>query len=162
WDGPLKPSTEWRFHWLTMTRRHDVTALIHAHPPYATALSILREPIPPCHYMIAAFGGMDVRVCDYATVGSSELAEYVLAGLDGRNACLMANHGIVATGLGLEQALWRTGELEAVARHYHLARQIGEPVLLKEEEIADTHRVFAGYGLRGTEDTRDPTGRGLI
>ena len=148
WEGPLKPSTEWRFHWLAMKQREDVTAVVHAHPPYATALAILRKPIPSCHYMIAAFGGMDVRVADYSTFGTPELANHVVSALEGRTACLMANHGIVATGTGLEQAMWRAGELEAIARQYHLSLQIGTPHLLSEEEIEDTKRMFKGYGVQ--------------
>lgn len=148
WDGPLKPSTEWRFHWLAMKRREDVTAVVHAHPPFCTALSILRKPIPACHYMIAAFGGMDVRVCEYSTFGTQDLAEYVMTALEDRTACLMANHGMVATGTGLTQAMWRAGELEAIARQYHLALQLGEPHILTKEDIDDTLRAFAGYGVQ--------------
>lgn len=148
WDGPLKPSTEWRFHWKSMKYRDDVTAVVHAHPPYCTALSILRKPIPACHYMIAAFGGMDVRVAGYNTFGSPELADHVIEALKGRSACLMANHGMVATGVGLEQAMWRAGELEAIARQYHLALMLGEPHILSKEEIDDTNRMFAGYGVQ--------------
>ena len=148
WEGPLKPSTEWRFHWLAMKQREDVTAVVHAHPPYATALSILRKPIPSCHYMIAAFGGMDVRVADYATFGTVELAYHVVAALEGRTACLMANHGMVAAGVGLEQAMWRAGELEAIARQYHLSLQSGKPHLLSEEQIEETKRMFKGYGVQ--------------
>jgi len=148
WDGPLKPSTEWRFHWLSMKHREDVTAVVHAHPPYCTTLGILRMTIPACHYMIAAFGGMDVRCSDYATFGSPELAEHVVAALEGRSACLMANHGMVATGTGIEQAMWRAIELEAIARQYHLTLQLGQPVLLSEDEIEDTNRMFAGYGVQ--------------
>ena len=149
WEGPLKPSTEWRFHWLVMKHREDITAVVHAHPPYATALSILRKPIPSCHYMIAAFGGMDVRVADYATFGTVELAYHVVAALEGRTACLMANHGMVAAGVGLEQAMWRAGELEAIACQYHLSLQSGKPHLLSEEQIEETKRMFKGYGLQG-------------
>lgn len=148
WDGPLKPSTEWRFHWLSMKHREDVTAVVHAHPPYCTALAILRKPIPACHYMVAAFGGMDVRCCDYATFGSPELAHHVMKGLEGRSACLMANHGMVATGVGIEQAMWRAGELEAIARQYHLSLLLGEPHILSKEEIDDTARMFLGYGVQ--------------
>lgn len=148
WEGPLKPSTEWRFHWLSLKERNDVTAVVHAHPPYATALSILRQPIPACHYMIAAFGGLDVRCCDYHVFGSYELAQGVVTALAGRTACLMANHGIVAMGVGMEQAMWRAGELEAIAKQYHLALQIGEPVILSKQQIEETVKMFAGYGVQ--------------
>ncbi len=151
WEGSLKPSTEWRFHWLSMKHRDDVTAVVHAHPTYCVALAILRKSIPSCHYMIAAFGGMDVPCSKYATFGSPELAAYVMEALEGRSACLMANHGMVATGTGMEQAMWRAIELEAIARQYYLALQLGEPVLLNEKEIDDTMEMFAGYGVQADQ-----------
>ena len=146
WDGPRKPSTEWRFHWLLLKHREDVGAVVHAHPTYCTALAILRQPIPACHYMIAAFGGMDVRCAGYATFGTPELADLAFEALEGRTACLLANHGMVAVGEGVDQALWRAVELEAIARQYHTARLIGQPVLLSKEEIDATFGMFAGYG----------------
>lgn len=148
WDGPLKPSTEWRFHWLALKKRSDVTAVIHAHPTYCTTLAINHMTIPSCHYMIAAFGGMDVRCARYATFGSPELAQNVVEALEDRTACLMANHGMVATGVGMEQAMWRAIELEAIARQYFQSLQIGKPVLLSKAEIDDTFKMFAGYGVQ--------------
>ena len=72
----------------------------------------------------------------------------VIEALDGRTACLLANHGMVAGGRGLEQAMWRAVELETLARQYHLASQMGEPVILSKEEMEDTFRMFAGYGVK--------------
>lgn len=148
WDGPKKPSTEWRIHWRLLKDRSDLTAIVHAHPTYCTTLAILREPIPACHYMIAAFGGMDVRCAGYHTFGSPELADMVVAAMEGRNACLLANHGMVAGGSGLAQAMWRAIELETIARQYCLARQLGDPVILSREEMDETFRMFAGYGVQ--------------
>ena len=148
WDGPVKPSTEWGFHWKLLKDRKDITAVVHAHPTYCTALAILRRPIPACHYMIAAFGGVDVRCAGYETFGTPELAAAVIEAMEGRTACLMANHGMVAGGAGLEKAMWRAQELEALARQYYLASQLGEPVLLSAEEIDKNLKLFAGYGLQ--------------
>ena len=83
YDGPLLPSTEWRFHLDIMKARPEVGAIVHTHSTFATVLAILRKPIPACHYMVAAFGGTDVRVADYATYGTKELAENALKALDG-------------------------------------------------------------------------------
>ena len=62
WSGPLKPSTEWRFHLDIMRARPDVGAIVHSHPPYCTALATLNRPILAAHYMIAQFGGPIDRV----------------------------------------------------------------------------------------------------
>lgn len=148
WEGPLKPSTEWRFHLDLVRARPEIGAIVHTHAIYATTLAIARRPIPPVHYMIAAFGGSDIRVAPYATYGTAELSRNVLAAMEGRHACLMANHGMLAAGPTLEKAMWLAVELETLARQYFNTLQIGGPVLLDEAAIAETRRSFAGYGLQ--------------
>lgn len=148
WHGPLKPSTEWRFHLDIMRARPDVGAIVHTHSTYATVLGIARKPIPACHYMIAAFGGMDIRCADYATYGTQALSENALKALDNRNGCILANHGMIATGGNLEKAMWLAVELETIAKQYYLSLTIGGPVLLTEAEIADTVKGFSTYGLQ--------------
>jgi L-fuculose-phosphate aldolase len=148
WTGPLQPSTEWRLHRDILRQRPEVGSVVHAHSPFATVLAIARKPIPACHYMIAAFGGMDVRVADYATYGTAELATHALTALEGRHGCLLANHGMIAVGDTVEKAMWRAVELETIARQYYHALLIGGPVLLGEAEIADAMKGFAAYGLR--------------
>lgn len=148
WDGPKKPSVEWRFHLDILKARPEVMATVHTHSMYATILAIARKPIPPCHYMIAAFGGSDVRVCDYAKYGTKELSINVLKAMEGRSACLMANHGMLATGSSLDKAMWAAVELETIVKQYYHSLLIGGPVLLSEEEIDRVVREFHGYGLK--------------
>ena len=150
WSGPLKPSTEWRIHWQLMKTRPDLDAIVHAHPAHCTAMAMLRKPIPACHYMVAIFGGTDVRCAGYHTFGTPELAEMVLEAMADRTACLLANHGMIVAGASLEQAMWRAVELEALARQYLLALQVGEPVILSEAQIADTLAMMSGYGVGET------------
>lgn len=148
WEGPLKPSTEWRFHLDITKARPDVGAIVHTHATFATVLAIGRRTIPACHYMIAAFGGNDVRCADYATYGTKELSVNALAALEGRNACLLANHGLIATGPTLDKAMWAAVELETIAKQYYYSLTIGSPVILTDEQIEDTRRGFATYGLQ--------------
>lgn len=147
WDGPLKPSTEWRFHLDIMQSRADVSAIVHAHPTFCTTLAIARKDIPAAHYMIAAFGGASVRCSGYATFGTEALSKTALEALEGRNACLLANHGMIAAGPTLEKAMWLAVELETLARQYYHALLIGGPVLLSDAEIAETAAAFGSYGL---------------
>lgn len=147
WTGPLKPSTEWRFHRDILRQRPDAGAVVHTHATYCTTLAILRRGIPPVHYMIAAFGGADVRCAPYATYGTAELADLAVAAMEGRNACLLANHGMIVAGPTLAKAMWLAVELETLAKQYCLSLQIGEPVLLTDAEIADAANGFASYGL---------------
>ena len=149
WEGPLKPSTEWRFHLDILKARPDLGAVVHTHSTFATILSILRREIPACHYMIAAFGGPNVRCADYATYGTAELSRNALAALEGRHGCLLANHGMIAAGPNLDKAMWLAVELETLAKQYFHALQIGEPVVLDDEEIARVADGFRSYGLGG-------------
>ena len=148
WDGPLKPSTEWRFHFDILKSRTDAGAVVHAHPTFCTTLAIARKPIPAVHYMIAAFGGNDVRCAPYATFGTADLSNYALQALENRNACLLANHGSIAVGADLEKAMWLAVELETIARQYYNSLLIGGPVLLSDEEIVDTAKSFGSYGVQ--------------
>jgi len=153
-DGPRPPSTEWRFHQALLNARPDAMAVVHAHPPHCTALAIARRDIPACHYMVAAFGGADVRCAGYATYGTEALADLALTAMEGRTACLLANHGMIAMGETLAKAMWRAVELEALARQYVLSLSIGGPVILSDAQIDDTLAGFATYGLRDDTDKR--------
>ena len=147
WEGPRKPSSEWRFHLDILNARPEIGAVVHAHPTYCTALAMLREDIPAAHYMIAAFGGTTVRCSPFAIFGTAELSRHAVAALEDRTACLLANHGAIAIGATLEAAMWRMVELETLARQYAIARQIGEPVILSGDDIATTLAAFSGYGV---------------
>jgi L-fuculose-phosphate aldolase len=148
WQGPKKPSSEWRFHRDILANRPEFHAIVHTHSVHATALAICRRPIPAAHYMIAAFGGPTVRCADFAIFGTQELSDLALKALVGRNACLLANHGAIACGPTLERAMWLMNELETLARQYILALQIGDPVVLDDDAIAATAAKFGytGYG----------------
>jgi L-fuculose-phosphate aldolase len=141
--GPKRPSSEWRFHLDIMEARPEVGAIVHTHAPYATALAMARREIPACHYMIARFGGAPIRLAGYALFGTAELSDQVVAALRGRTACLMANHGFVATGPTLAAAMVAAVELEALAKQYVLSLSIGGPVLLSEREVSAAIRQFA-------------------
>jgi L-fuculose-phosphate aldolase len=147
YDHPRRPSSEWRFHRDIYVARPDVGAVVHAHPPYSTALAICRTEIPAIHYMIAVSGGDSIRCCDYYTYGTQELSDAVVRALEGRMACLMANHGMIATGTNMEQAMWRAVEVETLARQYTLALQVGKPVMLTEAEVVQSLEKFGNYGL---------------
>lgn len=141
-----KPSSEWRFHLDILRSRGEVNAVVHAHPPYATILSIMGLEIPPIHYMIAAAGGASIRCSPYATYGTAELSEHAVKALEDRFACLLGHHGMIAVGPSLPRALWLAVEVEALARQYHGCLQIGTPPLLSESEIERVRQKMAGYG----------------
>lgn len=147
--GRRKPSSEWRFHRDLYATRPEAGAVVHAHSPYATSLACLRRDIPPFHYMIARFGGDTVRCAGYATFGSQALSDSALAALEDRNACLLANHGLLACGRDLDHALGLAVELEELCGQYWRACQLGEPALLSPEEMAEVLQKFRSYGQQG-------------
>lgn len=144
--GPHNPSSEWRFHRDIMKARKDVNAIVHAHPVHCTAIAITGQDIPAVHYMIAAFGGPTVRCGAYATYGTDELSRHALKALEGRLACLLANHGAIACAGTLKRAFWLMSELEVLARQFIMARQAGTPVVLPDDEIARVVEKFKSYG----------------
>ncbi|MGU3547110.1 class II aldolase/adducin family protein [Methylobacterium sp. A52T] len=152
-----KPSSEWRFHRDILASRPEFHAVVHAHPVYCTAFAICGEAIPAVHYMIAAFGGPTVRCAPYAPYGTEELSDLALAALVDRNACLLANHGMIAAGASLEKALWLAVELETLCQQYAVARQIGTPIILSDDEIGTTVERFRGYGLNAARSTAPET-----
>ena len=148
WSGPIKPSTEWRFHRDILRDRPEINGIVHAHPNFATTLAITRRSIPACHYMVAIFGGTDVRCGGYARYGTPELSREALAALSGRTACLLANHGTIALGENLDKAMWWAVELETLAKQYYHSLQLdGGPVILSDAEMAEVLESFSGYGL---------------
>jgi len=147
--GKLAPSSEWRFHLDILRARPDIAAVVHTHSTYATALAICGLEIPAVHYMVAAAGGPTIRVAPYATYGTAELSGHALQALEGRSACLLANHGVIATGPNLKRALWLAGEVETLAKQYVLAQSLGAPQILPDDEIARVVEKFKSYGPRG-------------
>ena len=146
WRGPRKPSSEWRLHRDILRHRPDVGAVVHTHSLYATVLSTLHRPIPALHYMIASFNGPTIRCTPYAPFGTQALSDLIIEHLGDRHGVLLGNHGMVATGRDLAQAMWRAGELETLAKMAFLAGCAGTPVILPDEEIARTVERFADYG----------------
>ena len=140
WCGPLRPSSEWRFHRDIMQARPDIDAIVHTHPPYATIIAIMGLNIPPIHYMIAAAGSDHIKCARYATFGTEELSRNAVKALEGSHACLLEHHGLIVVAKSLVRALWLSVEVETLARQFHGAMQIGIPRLLSKEEIA---RVMA-------------------
>jgi L-fuculose-phosphate aldolase len=146
--GTLRPSSEWRIHRDLYRARPAARAVVHAHSPYAVSLACLRRGIPAFHYMVAVAGGKDIRCADYATFGTQALSDAVLVALEGRRACLMSNHGMVAVGEGIDAALALAVEVEALCAQYWRARLMGEPVLLSDAEMDEVLARFGDYGQR--------------
>lgn len=144
-QGARAPSSEWRFHRDILQARPQVGAVIHTHAMFATTLACLRRDVPAFHYMIAVAGGSDIRCAPYALFGSQALSDAALAALQGRKACLLANHGMLVAGRDLAAALDLAREVETLCEQYWRALQAGEPALLSAQEMAEVMQQFRGY-----------------
>ena len=143
--GTRVPSSEWRFHRAIYAARPEVQAIVHAHSPFATTLACLDRGIPAFHYMVAVAGGSDIRCAPYATFGTQELADHAVRALDGRDACLLAHHGMIAVGDSLKDALALAVEVETLAEMYWRALQIDQPQNLSDGEMERVLAKFSTY-----------------
>jgi L-fuculose-phosphate aldolase len=145
-EAAKKPSSEWRFHRDILLSRPEINAVIHTHSMFATTLACLHKDIPPFHYMIAVTGAETIRCAPYALFGTQVLSDHALAALYHSKACLLANHGMIALGRDLEDALAVTIEVENLCEQYWRALQIGELHLLTDIEMHEVFQQFKGYG----------------
>ncbi|WP_043263794.1 class II aldolase/adducin family protein [Streptomyces sp. CT34] len=146
--GRLRPTSELPLH-LAVYRHTPAAAIVHTHAPNATAVSTLVTELPPIHYMAAALGG-PVRVAPYALYGSDELAANMLGALRDRTAALLQNHGTIAYGASLDQALERTAQLEWMCRVWLAASSVPghTPSLLSAAQLDAAADRLRGYGQR--------------
>jgi L-fuculose-phosphate aldolase len=144
--GQKTPTSEWQLHRDILGARPDVQAIVHTHSLFCTTLSMLRRDIPGVHYMVVLAGSDAIPCAEYATFGSAKLALNAVCALRGGNACLLANHGMVALGSSLAGALKLAAEVETLASQYWHAAQLGAPTVLDREELAAVRKQFADYG----------------
>ena len=147
--GQRAPSTEWRLHRDILGARPDVQAIVHTHSLFCTTVSMLRQAIPAIHYMVVLSGNDEIPCAEYATFGSEQLAVNAVAALRGGDACLLANHGMIALGSSLASALKLAAEVETLASQYWHASQLGTPHVLDHQELQAVRARFAEYGQRG-------------
>ncbi len=145
-EGELAPTSELGLH-LGVYHEHDAGAVIHAHSPMATALSCVLDELPVVHYNQLALGGT-IRVARYETFGTEPLARATLDALEGRQAALMANHGVIVCGTDMAAAVQNALLLEWLCSVYWHAAALGTPNSLTDEQCHDVVRVVVerSYG----------------
>lgn len=139
-------SSEWAMHAAVYATCPTVNVIIHTHADAATALACLNERLPPFHYMVLRFGGDDVRCARYAAFGTQALADLAAVAINGRTACLLANHGMIVGAPSAKQAFDDAVLLETLCRQYLMARAAGTPRLLSKEELQAARERFRTYG----------------
>jgi L-fuculose-phosphate aldolase len=147
-DQLRQPSSEWHFHCDLYQSRPDINAIVHAHPTYCTALACTGHDIPAFHYMVAVAGGVNIPLASYHLFGTEALSHAVKAVLHDRQACLMANHGMIALGQDLNSAFKLALEVESLAKQYCEALKLGTISLLSDQQMAEVIEKFKSYGQR--------------
>ncbi|QFG20540.1 class II aldolase/adducin family protein [Actinomadura sp. WMMB 499] len=133
--GERAPSSETPMH-LALYEATPAAAIVHTHSTYGAVVATTMAELPPIHYNTLLLGGV-VKVAEYATYGTPELAANVRAAMaGGKRAALMANHGGVAIGGDLDEAFENARLLEWLCGVYVRARTIGEPRVLTDAELA--------------------------
>ena len=155
-EDQLTPSSEWQMHADVYREKPDVNAIVHCHSPYATILACAHKSIPAVHYMVAAAGSDEIPLAGYATFGSKELSQANLEALSGSLACLLANHGQLATGENLDQALKLAELVEEQAHCYWGTLAIGGPRLLDSQQMNEVLAAFADYGQQKSTNGLPP------
>jgi len=136
-EGPHRPSSEWPMHAEIYKNRPEVRSVVHTHSPYATAFSVVNEPIPLILIEMVYFLLREVPVAPVATQGTISVGEGVVEALKNGVACLMQNHGAVTVGRDLPEAYIRTEYVEDAAKIYHMARTVGTPTLIPDEIVKE-------------------------
>ena len=142
----LKPSSELEMHMILYRNREDVNAVIHTHPVYTTVLACLRQDLPAIDYMIAVTGATKVRCAEYASYGTKELAENAYKAMGSSLAVILANHGLTTAGKDIANALNITVQVEYISNLYIKAKNIGEPIILPDDEMNSMLERFKTYG----------------
>lgn len=146
--GEMAPSSEVPMHrHLYRGLAGEPGAIVHTHSPWSTAMAVLREPLPPIHYMIVAVGDR-VPVAEYAPYGTEALAANVVAAMEGADATatFIENHGLVVVADDLSTAVENVRHVESLARLYLQTTAVGDPAELSSEQLATVRERFAGYG----------------
>jgi len=145
--GDLRPTTEIRMHLFVYERRRDVRAIVHAHPPFATAFAVAGIPLdrPVLPEVVAGLGG--IPLAPYATPSTDEVPDSLLPFVEHYTAILLSNHGAITFGTDLHDAYFKMEKVEHAAEIIYRARMLGTVRELSEDDLARLRAVaYAAHG----------------
>ncbi|HLQ31014.1 MAG TPA: class II aldolase/adducin family protein [Ktedonobacteraceae bacterium] len=142
-EGKRRPTTELPVHTLVLRCRRDIHCVMHTHSPYATAFGVIYQPIPVVLSDSALYLGREVPIAPYHLSGTSEFAELVANTLKDGSAVIWGNHGAMVVGMDLPLAFSIAHALEDSAKVYTIAKQLGNPVVLSEQEVTKLRDFFS-------------------
>lgn len=143
-EGRYAPSSETPMHTEVYRKMPWVRGVVHTHSIYATTFACLGRPIEPAHYLIAMVGGR-IPVAPYATFGTREIGQNAVDSFGDSLAVLLAQHGVLAIGHSLEEAVNVASATEFVAEVYYKALLLDQPALIPPDELVHLKGRFARY-----------------
>lgn len=147
--GHRKPSSETPMHLEIYKKMPEICAIVHTHSIYASAFAVNQMSIPALIEDMVQIAGGDIRVARYALPGTKELAENAAEALRGRNACLLANHGVIGIGRTMEEAYKVCLITEKSAQIAAISQSLGTPVCLSDEDITIMREYYLhSYGQK--------------
>ena len=141
----IKPSSEIDLHLLLYKERNELSSIVHCHSNWASILSCLRVNILSFHYMVAEFGGDDIKCSKYATFGTIKLAKFVVNSAKNRNGCLIANHGQICFGKNIKEAMHFSQALEKLSKQYYFCILSKKLKKLNKKEMNEVLKIFPSY-----------------
>ena len=147
-NNKIKPSSEVDLHLMLYKNRDEIRSVVHCHSEWASILSCQRKDILQFHYMVAEFGGRDIKCAEYATFGTKKLAKNVLKAIKKRKGCLMANHGQICVGKNLEEASHLSIALEKLSKQYFFCLLSKNLKMLSDNEMKEVLKSFSNYKLK--------------
>jgi L-fuculose-phosphate aldolase len=148
-EGFRKPSSEYLLHLEIYNKYPNINAVMHTHSTYASAFAVTRKEIPPIIEDMVQIAGGNIRVANYALPGTIQLAVNVVEALEGRNACLLANHGLTGIGRNIEEAYKVCLIVEKSAEIAYISQNLGKPFVLSDEDIKIMREYYLNsYGQK--------------
>jgi L-fuculose-phosphate aldolase/L-ribulose-5-phosphate 4-epimerase len=144
-EGEYRPSVATNLWTAILKKRPDIHAVVHSHSPYASAFSVINQPIPIVTETMANWFGQPIQVARYAHLEDDHFVSAPLEALGDGFAVLLGQHGPITVGKNLHQALERAVTLEEAAKTYAVARDIGEPLVFTAQQA---RRSFDYYHNR--------------
>ena len=146
-EGELKATIETIMHIEVHKARKKINAVVHAHPPFCSAVAVAGMDIPPLIDEQVMLVGGEIKVAQYGLPGTPELAKNAVSALGPRNAVLLANHGVLSVGRDMREALTICELAEELAKIYVSALSLGKVNTLPAEVIELEKALFASvYG----------------
>lgn len=145
-EGTRKPSSDTEAILYILQQRPDLSAVIHTHQPYATAIGLIADEFKVNLTTLANAAGGNVQVTPFSSAGSIDMGIDTVKYLGDSLAVILAHHGVITVGNSLKQALYAAVYLEEAAKCYLAARSVGEPKTMTDAQIAQAVEVFKYYG----------------